>query len=227
MITILGFISTGFAHALYIDTPERGAVEEKHEVKIYYSEFADRTREKLSDWFSDVAHCKLWLVHPDGSRTQLKTTAHEDHLQADFIPRQSGIYRLVISHTTAEVPEKTAFEFNAFARVLVGDQKKGENISPAGTAFALLDVSKPGAKDKKFKVLLNGAPEADVEVSLFSPSGKTKKFKSDKDGLVRFTPEEKGIHFLEATLFQKDLAGKTKQESYTSLWRCATQKIVE
>ncbi len=225
-MAVLGLIGTCQAHALYIDTPLEGSVGEKHDVKIYYSEFADRTKEKVSDWFSDVAGCTLWLIHPDGSRTQLETTAYNDHLRAGFIPGQKGIYRLEISHTTAEVPKKTAFQFNAFARVNVGEVKKGTDVSSEQAGFALLHVSRPRDKNKKFKVLLNGRPAADIEVSLFFPSGKTKPLKSDQDGLLHFTSDEKGIHFLEATRFEKDQAGKTKRAAYSSLWRCATQKIV-
>lgn len=227
-VVLFGFIATGQAHALYIDTPSEGTVGETHEIKVYYSEFADRTKEKVSDWFSDAAQFKLWLIHPDGSRTQLETTANEDHLRAGFIPKENGIYRLEISHTTAEVPEKTAFQFNAFAQVKVGSKKKAAKMTTHHSAdFALLKVNKDkaGKNTAKYRVFLNGTPKADVDVTLFHPSGKTTKLKSDKNGFVRFTSGENGIHFLEAAIFQKAMAGKTKQSAYESLWRCATQKV--
>lgn len=224
-IAMLGFASIGLAHALYIDTPSEGTVGEKHEVKVYYSEFADRTKEKVADWFSDAAQLELWLVHPDGSRTQLMTTVHEDHLSAGFVPQKKGFYRLEISHTTAEVPEKTAYQFNAFAQVQVGAKTKSAAVSEDGADFVLLNIGKAGDKTKKFGVYLNGMAKANIAVTLFLPSGGTKKLKSDKKGIVHFMSNENGVHFLEATIFQKGQAGKTKQDAFESLWRCATQKI--
>lgn len=225
VLALIGFSSAGLAHALYIDTPSEGKLGEKQEVKVYYSEFADRTKEKVADWFSDAAEFELWLIHPNGERTLLQTTAHEGYLSADFTPAKKGVYRLEISHTTAEVPKETAFQFNAFANVKVGNKKKAADISSKSADFSLINLSKEGKEDKKFRVYLNGQPKANVEVTLFLPSGETKKLKSDKKGYVSFTSNEKGVHFLEATIFHKTLGGKTKQDAYSSLWRCATQKI--
>src|SRR5690606_26065531 len=107
-------------HALYIDTEANGKVAKTQEVKSYYSEFEDRSTEKVADWYSDVANFKLWLIQPDGARKQLSTSANEDHFVSEFTPDQKGNYRLEISHIAEDPGEGTAYQFNAFAEVQVG-----------------------------------------------------------------------------------------------------------
>src|SRR5690606_5870357 len=90
LVMLFILLNTAFlhAHALYIDTEANGKVGKAQEVKIYYSEFEDRSIEKVSDWYSDVASFKLWLILPDGAREQLSTSAKNDHFVSEFTPEQ-------------------------------------------------------------------------------------------------------------------------------------------
>ncbi len=214
------------AHALYIDTDAKGKTGKKQEVKIFYSEFEDRSIEKVADWYSDVASFELWLIQPDGSRKQLSTSAKSDHFVSEFTPDQKGKYRLEISHTAEDPGDGTAYQFNAFAEVLVGNTPGEPVLSKKLPDLLLVEQSQTnGTKTKIYRTFLKGKPAANISTTVFLPSGGKKTILSNAEGEVALTMEEKGTYFLEATSFHKDETGETKKSPYKSVWRCATQKI--
>ncbi|WP_152425063.1 hypothetical protein [Nafulsella turpanensis] len=201
----------------------------KQEVRIYYSEFKDRTFEKVADWYSDVADFKLWLVQPNGKRVQLPTQAQEDHFTASFVPEQAGSYRLEIGHTAGDPGEGTAYQFNAFAQAWAGEPLEAKRL-PVGAAqpeLVLAEELQLTAKPatKVFRSYFKGEPVGGISATLFLPSGKTETITSNAEGLLEVELKEKGIYFLEATTYHESEAGRTKKAPYQSVWRCATQKI--
>ena len=46
-------------------------------------------RGRLFPWFSKFT---LWVIAPDGTKTELKSAAKEDHYVAHFTPNQNGVY---------------------------------------------------------------------------------------------------------------------------------------
>lgn len=222
---LMANIGLGHAHALYIDTEDQGTRGKTQEVKVYYSEFADGTVEKVADWYSNVADFELWLVGPDGQRTQLTTTAKEDHFTASFVPEEKGTYRLEISHTAEDPGDKTAYQFNAFAQVWVGKSHKILPVTGNGPELVLIQTSKNNSKTKIFKTYFKGAPKGEISATLFLPSGETKTVKSNSDGVILLSVAEKGTYFLEATTYHENEAGSTQKAAFESVWRCATQKF--
>jgi hypothetical protein len=226
---LLLFVTLGWshAHALYIDTETHGKAGKEQEVKIYYSEFADGKVEKIADWYSDVKDFQLWLVHPDGKKTTLATTAHEDHFTAHFTPESKGTYRLEISHTAEDPGESTAYQFNTFAHVYVGKKIAELPLTANGPELYLLEkpLAKKNAQTKTFVTYFKGQPTAGVTATLFLPSGETKEVVSNENGLVEVELPRKGTYFIEATTYHEEEAGRTKKAPYESVWRCATQKI--
>lgn len=216
-----------YAHALYIDTDSRGKAGQSQEVKVYYSEFADGTVENVADWYSDVKDFELWLVHPDGEKTQLETTAQEDHFTAHFVPEAKGTYRLEISHTAEDPGEKTAYQFNTFAQVYVGNKAVELPLTNNGPELYLLEKpkTKKSSGTKTFVTYFKGQPKGEVAATVFLPSGETQEVKSDAEGLLQIDFPEEGTYFIEATTYHEKEAGNTKKAPYESVWRCATQKI--
>jgi hypothetical protein len=228
LLAMFLFLTAGAvqAHALYIDTKPEGEQGENHIVKVYYSEFADGTVEKVTDWYSNVAEFQLWLVQPNGKRTKLSTTAHEDRYSASFNPDQNGVYRLEISHMAEDPGDGTAYQFNAFAPVVVGKKGKMKPVTEESPELVLAEELQQTESSKKtFKIYFKGELKEGVTATVFLPSGETKKVKSNSDGIIEIMLNEKGIYFLEATTYHEEEPGKTKKASYTSVWRCATQKI--
>ena len=217
------------AHALYIDTNPQATLGETQEVKIYYSEFKDRTHEKVADWYSNVAGFELWLVQPNGKRVQLPTAAREDHFTASFVPEQAGNYRLEIGHTAEDPGEGTAYQFNAFAQVWAGESAEPKALPVAADQPELLIVeesqtaAKPGTK--VFRTYFKGEPQEGIAATIFLPSGKTETVKSNAEGLFEVELKEKGTYFVEATTFHEKEAGHTGKAPYEAVWRCATQKF--
>ncbi|MEN7548795.1 hypothetical protein AAG747_12815 [Rapidithrix thailandica] len=226
---LLSFVSLSYvqAHALYIDTEGSGKLNTKQDVKVYYSEFEDRTNEQISDWYSDVAKFELWLIAPNGKKSKLKTSAQSDHFVAAFTPKKEGVYRLEIHHTAKDPADGTAYQFNAFAQVLIGKSSPVPPVGPNAIGLALIEESVSLKKQpaKIFKTYLNGDIKGDVSVTVFLPSGKEQKVKSNGKGELKINFDEEGIYFIEATTYNKGEAGKTKTTAYQSIWRCATQKI--
>lgn len=214
------------AHALYIDTETSGEVGKAQEVKIYYSEFEDRSIEKVADWYSDVASFKLWLILPDGTREQLSTSEKNDHFVSEFTPEQKGKYRLEISHIAEDPGKETAYQFNAFAEVQVGKSQGLPLLSQNPPDLILLESSPTkDSNAKTYKTYFKGKPASNISTTVFLPSGEKKTLTSDGEGDLEVMLVEKGIYFLEATSFHKEESGKTKKAPYASVWRCATQKI--
>src|SRR5690554_295343 len=226
-LLLLVTLSWSYAHALYIETSSQGKAGQRQEVKVYYSEFADGTVEKVADWYSDVKEFQLWLIHPDGQKTALETTAQEDHFTANFVPEKKGTYRLEISHTAEDPGEKTAYQFNTFAQVTVGKKASEIPLTNSGPELYLLEKPQPkkNAGSKTFVTYFKGEPMGGISATVFLPSGKTKEVESNSEGLLPIEFSEKGTYFIEATTFHEKEAGKTKKSPYESVWRCATQKL--
>lgn len=228
LLVVFLFLTAGavHAHALYIDTKAEGEHAEKQIVKVYYSEFADGTVEKVKDWYSNVADFELWLVHPNGKRTKLSTTAHEDHYSAYFTPDKNGAYRLEISHLAEDPGDGTAYQFNAFAPVIVGGKRKMIPVTAESPELVLAEeLQHTDSLKKIFLTYFKGEPKAGVTATVFLPSGETREVKSNSDGILEIPLNEKGIYFLEASTYHEDESGETKKAPYQSMWRCATQKI--
>ena len=216
------------AHALVIDTKAQAVPGEEQEVKIYYSEFADGTVEKVADWYSNVADFKLWLIHPDGKRTLLPTIEQQDHFTANFTPEEEGAYRLEISHLAEDPGDGTAYQFNAFANVWAGNASAALPVTSENPELVLVEEHQP-AKDsavRTFKTYFKAEPREGITATVFMPSGKKKEVTSNSKAVITLNLEEKGAHFIEATTYHENEAGRTQKAPYKATWRVATQKIV-
>src|SRR5699024_4128188 len=108
-------------------------------------------------------------------------------------------------------------------QITVGNKENTPEISKSG--FVLLEHVSDNISKKTFTVYLNRKAKEGVKVSVFYPSGETKKLETDDKVTIRFSTDEEGVYFVEAITFHKHMEGKTKSDSYQSLWRCATQKF--
>ncbi|SHG16599.1 hypothetical protein SAMN05444483_105194 [Salegentibacter echinorum] len=216
------------AHALVIDTGKAGEIGKNHEVRVYYSEFEDRSLEKVADWYSNVADFQLWLVKPTGERIQLKTETGDDVYRANFTPKEQGIHRLEISHIAEDPGDGTDYQFNAFAQVIVGSKKETSVVTAESPELILLEdfeSKQPGKK--QLKTYFKGKLKEGVTVTIFYPSGKTEDLKSNVAGIVEVDFSEKGNYFFEATTYHPEEKGNTQKAPYKSVWRVATQKLVQ
>ncbi|MDT0650115.1 hypothetical protein [Autumnicola edwardsiae] len=215
------------AHALYIDTNPEGVRGKRHEVKVYYSEFTDGTVENVADWYSDVVNFHLYLVQPNGNRITINTTAHRDHYSASFVPEREGPYRLQISHMAEDPGDGTAYQFNAFAQVIVGESVQSFSLTETAPDLVLIEKAQEiKDSDKRiFRTFFKGVAKGGITATIFLPSGETREIVSNSEGILEVELPEKGIYFLEATTYHEEESGHTRKAAYKATWRCATWKI--
>lgn len=204
-IVCLFSFSTAWAHALWIDTSPIGKSGNVHHVRIYYGEPSEGVLENVEDWWSDVGSFVLTLHLPDGSTKPLAVTAKDNHYGAAFTPEGNGVYALSITKPVAETFDGHKYQFNGAAFVHVG-VKAAQTVGAVGD-FRLLARSvgkETVGKAISIDAQLDNQPLADLEVTVFSPNGWQKTFRTDKNGAISFVPDRPG-HYLAEALHSVDV----------------------
>jgi len=212
------------AHAVWIETAAHGKIGQSQEVKVYFGEYGQDERDKVEKWYSDLKDLTLWLVGPDGTKTQLPTTIGENVSQASFTPQKDGIYSLQISHKSKDLHEGTQYEFLASSHVFVG--KTTNQIDPASSNHELQVFPLEGTAWKtgaavKVQVLHQKNAKSGSTVQVFSPSGWSRELTTAEDGTISFVPLWPGKYVLEASNFSKD-PGEANGNQYKALWQGST-----
>jgi len=226
-IHILAFVlnctamSTGFAHALWIETSGEGTIGKTQEIKIYYGEYAAHEFEATDKWYSDVNTFTLWLIAPDGSKKQLACKPTDKAYVASFTPGTEGAYTLTIGHSARDVDGTTVYQFNASAVVTV----KGSTVGKAN-ALAINELYLQPEKDASGKVgvvkaFYKGKPAAKITITVSGPSGWSKNFETDENGILKFDLLWKGWYALEG-FYTSEEKGNHFDKPYETIWRCAT-----
>lgn len=225
---ILLFVGCNYAraHAIWIETAASGTIGKKHEAKIFLGEYAANERDSIHNWFSNMASFTVWVVTPEGQRTQLQTTPKGTYFLAEFTPAGEGIYYFTIDHPVAMVYDGTKIHYHAQAKVQVGKSQKGaENITKLNEAIML-------HKDAAFKqhtalettLRFNNAAIPDGKLSIQSPEGWAKEVSTDQESKVAFNPAWKGLYLLEGS-FTENVSGTYEKQEYKMIWHCITQCV--
>ncbi len=217
MVCLFSF-SEAWAHALWIDTAPIGNAGDAHQVRIYYGEPSEGVVERVADWWSDVGSFVLTLHLPDGSSKELAVTAKSDHYVAAFTPQGDGIYTLSITKPVAQTFDGHKYQFNGTAFVRVGS--KATQTAGATGDFRLTARSSGAetiGKAIAVDAQLDNQPLTDLEVTVFSPNGWQKTFRTDDKGTISFVPDRPG-HYLVEALHSVDVANA----DHKNLHRIAT-----
>lgn len=198
-IVCLFTFSRASAHALWIETAPTGKSGEAHQVRIYYGEPAEGMLEQVADWWSDVSSFTLMLHLPDGSSQELVVTEQSDHYVSAFIPVEDGIYTLSVVKPVAETFDGHKYQFNSTAFVDVGADAE-RPIGNIADFHLLAGVVETGAIGKAIAIdaQLDGQPLNELEVTVFSPNGWHKTFRTDGKGSISFVPDRPGHYLVEA-----------------------------
>lgn len=220
----VALMSASVAHALWIETDLNAIMGKPHPVKIFYGEYAAKEFETIGKWYSDVDTFALWLIAPDGEKTQLNYASADNHYVASFTPDQQGMYVLLVGHTAKAVNRGYVYQFNASAEVTVG--KSAGTLQPTTEINDLYLQIVKGSKGKAtvVKAYYKGKPASEIAVTVSGPTGWSKSFKTNKDGVFTFEPLWKGTYAIEG-FYTSDETGIHNEKNYDHIWRCATTRV--
>lgn len=217
---------TGHAHALWIESSSYGTLNQSHEVKVYYGEFATNERDQVDKWYSDVKDFSLMLHAPGKEPVKLQLTNKGDHFIGSFQPTAAGTYFLSIVKAPKDLGGKTKYEFSSLVPVVVG---KSATLDYKGVKNPL-QIELLGATNAKkgqslqAKITSLGKTVPHAKVSVFSATGWGKEFVADENGILTFDAIWSGPYVLEASTFA-ETAGEHEGKSYASAWQGSTTFI--
>ena len=229
ILLLLTNIHQLFAHALWIETEETNKKNTSQEIKVFYGEYNNGIIEKTADWYSDVNELELWLTTPQGKKSLVPYETKENHLFAQFIPKDDGEYILSVSHRAKDLGGDYIYQFNTTAKILVG--KSTTNPAISNDVYVTINnknLKKVGDVIKGTVFIKGKTAPKETTVEVVSPQGWSKEFKTNESGEFEFPSIGKGIYFLEASITE-DASGEHHGKKYNHIWRCGTTtlKVVE
>ncbi|MBR9853097.1 MAG: DUF4198 domain-containing protein [Algicola sp.] len=217
------------AHYLWIETNGTGALGRTQEVRVHYGEYTYGVIEKVEgEAFPLVSKFTLWVIAPDGTKTQLSTEAKEDHYLASFTPSQKGVYTIALNNNEIDVIDYTQYDFGIFkthyhstAKVQVGTDGDTKTVNPNGIVIKQLESDGEGIK---LQVLYKGESIAKNELKVYVSDLWSKTLYTDDNGEVSFALPWNTKYIVETTT-KEEIPGTYNGEDYEFIWHCATYYI--
>ena len=228
-ICLFGAVSTQ-AHYLWIETNDNGTLGQKHEVRVHYGEYTYGVIEKVAgEAFPGVSKFTLWIIAPDGTKTELSTEAKEDHYLARFTPSQNGVYTIALNNNEIDVIDYTQYDFGIFkthyhstAKVQVG--ANNDDTTTANPKGIVVKQLKSDDEEIKLQVLYKGEPIAKNELKVYVSDLWSKTLYTDDNGEVSFTLPWDTKYIVETTT-KEEIPGTYNGDDYEFIWHCATYCI--
>ncbi|WP_113661016.1 DUF4198 domain-containing protein [Pedobacter nanyangensis] len=225
ILTLFLFVAmaaTSYGHALWIETNTNGQKGVAQKVKVFFGEYGTKEIDSAAKWYSNLKEFKLVLTSPNGSKQALKTKAGVFHYEADFTPTQDGQYTLSIVHQVKDLYENAKIDYYALANVFVGSAKLADqlgndvtlSIAPAQTSFVT-------GQESAHAVKLNQSAFKNQKLTVVGPEKKSETINTNSNGLLNFTPKQKGTYFLEA-FYEEKKSGSQAGKNYDKIWHVAT-----
>ncbi|WP_074407460.1 MULTISPECIES: DUF4198 domain-containing protein [Aquimarina] len=231
VIILLLCTTKTFAHFFWIETNPNGAINQEHEIRIYFGEFASGVIEKTDgEVFQNAQHFTLWVVDQQGNKIKLETKAKSAYHVANFIPKSEGTYSIVLDNKKYKVLDYTQYDYGIFrpqyhsvAKVEVGKNTTHKTVAINPESIAIVDLSTT-SKQAKLQILFKDKPLAEAEVTLFIKDDWSKKVKTDKNGMITFSLPFETRYVIEATHEDKK-PGTYDSVAYQFTWHCAVYTI--
>lgn len=222
-LAVLFYCNSSYAHALWIESAPYGAVNQSHEIKVYYGEYVTNERDLIEKWYSDVKDFTLLLHAPGKAPVQVQLTNKGDHFSGSFQPAEQGTYFLSVVKAPKDLGGKTKYEFSSLVPVVVGKSGKLDYSAIKNPLQVELQNSTNAKKGASLqaKVTSEGKVVPHAKVSVFSSTGWGKEFVADVNGVVTFDALWSGAYVLEASTFVEK-AGEHGGKPYASSWQGST-----
>ncbi|MDC6362567.1 MULTISPECIES: DUF4198 domain-containing protein [Flavobacteriaceae] len=229
MLLLFG-MATANAHYLWIETEGNGTLGQPHEVRVHFGEYTYGVIEKVKgEAFPSVSKFTLWVIAPDGSKIELKTTPEEEYYLAHFTPNENGVYTVVMNNNEIDVIDYTQYDFGIFkthyhstAKVQIGNTDADtKTANPNGIVVKQLTHN---GNEVKLQVLYKGQPLAKNELQIYVADLWSKTLHTDDNGEVSFALPWNTKYIVETTT-KEEVPGSYKGEDYQFIWHCATYCI--
>ncbi|MDC6366716.1 MULTISPECIES: DUF4198 domain-containing protein [Flavobacteriaceae] len=217
------------AHYLWIETQGTGVLGEKHEMRVHFGEYTYGVIEKVKgEAFPAVSKFQLWVIAPDGSKTKLTPEAKDDYYSTYFVPRENGIYTVVLNNDEIDVIDYTQYDFGIFkthyhatAKVKIGKNEADTQAqNPNGIAIKQI----PDEENIKLQILYKGTPIANQEVKIYVSDLWSKTLHTNEEGQVSFALPWETKYIVETTK-KEEVPGTYNKKDYQFVWHCATYCI--
>ncbi|WP_405380871.1 DUF4198 domain-containing protein [Maribacter sp. LLG6340-A2] len=227
---LLFTVSPMFAHYLWLETDRTGNLNKKQEVRVYFGEYTHGVIEKVKgENYPSVSKFNLWLIHPDGKKTALKSTAKENYYVAYFTPKTNGTYTVALNNDNIEVLDYTKWDFGIFkthyqstAKVQVGN-KISETKTLNEDGIVIKELANED-DEIKLQVLFKGKPLAKNEFKIYVSDLWSKTLETDENGEVIFSLPWNTKYTME-TIYEERVPGTYNGKDYEFVWHCATYCI--
>lgn len=211
-----------FAHNIWIESKQTGAIGKEHLAKIFLGGYGENERDSTNHWFSNTASFSIWLIEPNGTKKQLTTTPAGNCFEAKFTPNQDGVYTLAISHEVAEIYGTTRYYYYASTQVKVGILTAGETNIKNATNLSIQHTKTKNAISALLQYNNEGLDQASMLVA--SPSGWNKNFKTNNKGIIDFELIWPGLYVLEGFYTEKT-PGTLNGKEYKSTMYISTYSV--
>lgn len=216
-------VSTGFSHALWIETAASGQKGMPQEVRVYFGEYTTHDISAAGDWLSDLGDFSLLLITPGNKEIPLKAAPAGDHYVTAFTPDEEGTYRLALHKVAKELYHGYRLDYNSSALVQVG--ASGSETKPVNKISITPEVNNYSVKDTiRFTTFVDDAIKGNKEVEVIAPNTWVKKIYPDEAGKAGFVPLWPGKYIVEMIVKLKTKGDHNGRE-FTTDFHCATYMI--
>lgn len=250
----IGFMTTVFAHGIWIEISNKGVVNKEAVVHLFFGELNHNLKSTGLKYYDGEMFADFKaFVKPHGSTTkqQLELTPSETSLSALYTPKTVGVHQIVAVNEDAPVRDLTARGYGlrksfiylrtTFEATSYRDKQAGKlDLSPltkydivpfpAKNGYGEYDSHKSTWRvDERIYATfyIDYKPAKDQEIKISSPDGWSVIRKTNDSGEFNFTPYVKGVY--QATYQKSDeKKGTYKGEAYdVSRIKSTTYLIIE
>lgn len=230
LFTVLPLLNAS-AHYLWLETQKTGSLGKSHEIRVHYGEYTYGVVEKVDgENFPLVAKFKLWVIAPDGSKTELVAQPGTDHYLAHFTPMQEGVHTVSLNNNEIDVIDYTQYDFGIFkthyhatAKVLVGTID-ADTLTDNPEGIVVKQLAQEGSQ-VRLQLLYKGKPLANNELKVFIADLWSKTLYTDGDGQLSFALPWPTKYIVETTV-KEEVPGRYNGKDYQFIWHCATYCIL-
>lgn len=246
MLKILALLSIALlhphaidAHGIWIETSSSPRVDQKLKIEIFFGEYGQDIKDEIDPQSPNAKNLGLWIITPDQRKITLPYSLTHKSYVAHFTPQEPGIYHVYANNTAIEIKDWSKYDmglvkpnYYASATLVVPNSN---NSIPEPTAphhplneLVLMEYATPttqaNATPTRLKVLYQGKPFQNEDISIQFANGWTKNVKTDKEGNTTFLALWPGQYVVLVHHHEKT-PGKYKNKDYSSSWHVASYSI--